>query len=496
MERSFVRRRTPRRLLIVVGLAIVSLVLAAGGAGAAAASPTVEGEITGGNGSPVVAAAGFDLATVGYEQSEFLLSGTATAYTAATPLPSDGKWGATPSDVTADYKTRVVVYRPTNANRFNGNVIVEWLNVSGGLDAGPDWTLTHTQLFREGAVWVGVSAQRVGLDATVAADAARYAAIPPHPGDSFSYDIYSQAGQAIWDNADTLLGGLTPQHVIAMGESQSAGRLVTYFNAVHPLVDVYDGFLVHSRSGAGAALSQAPQPNIVPTSPMAFRDDQDAPVLVFQAETDVFNSNLGARQPDSDVFRLWEVPGTAHFDHYGLAIGPTDIGDGQGAVLNLEAMQNPTNQPSPSFSCNLPINTGPMHWVMNAAIAWLERWVADGTPPPTAPWLETTGVSPVVFATDANGNVLGGVRTPHVDAPIARLGGVGNSGAGPIGQFCRLFGDTVPFTPEQLVSLYENHGQFVAAWNQATQDAVQRGFLLGPDAQELKTATAQSDIAK
>ena len=72
----------------------------------------------------------------------------------------------------------------------------------------------------------------------------------------------------------------------------------------------------------------------------------------------------------------------------------------------------------------------------------------------------------------------------------------GTRGAGPIGQFCRLFGDTVPFTPEQLVSLYKNHGQFVAAWNQATQDAVQRGFLLGPDAQELKTATAQSDIAK
>ena len=210
MERSFVRRRTPRRLLIVVGLAIVSLVLAAGGAGAAAASPTVEGEITGGNGSPVVAAAGFDLATVGYEQSEFLLSGTATAYTAATPLPNDGKWGATPSDVTADYKTRVVVYRPTNANRFNGNVIVEWLNVSGGLDAGPDWTLTHTQLFREGAVWVGVSAQKVGLDATVAADAARYAAIPPHPGDSFSYDIYSQAGQAIWDNADDVARWVDP----------------------------------------------------------------------------------------------------------------------------------------------------------------------------------------------------------------------------------------------------------------------------------------------
>ena len=34
--------------------------------------------------------------------------------------------------------------------------------------------------------------------------------------------------------------------------------MVTYIDAVHPLVHVYDGFLVHSRGAGGAALSQAP----------------------------------------------------------------------------------------------------------------------------------------------------------------------------------------------------------------------------------------------
>ena len=46
-----------------------------------------------------------------------------------------------------------------------------------------------------------------------------------------------------------VLGGLVPEHVIAIGESQSAGRLVTYVNAVHPVADIYDGFLIHSRGG-------------------------------------------------------------------------------------------------------------------------------------------------------------------------------------------------------------------------------------------------------
>ena len=157
---------------------------------------------------------------------------------------------------------------------------------------------------------------------------------------------------------ETILGGLTPEHVIAVGESQSAGRLVTYIDAVHPLVHVYDGFLVHSRGAGGAALSQAPQAGVPVPTPSPIRDDLGVPVLVFQTETDVFNSNLNARQPDTDTYRLWEVAGTSHFDFYGLSIGMTDTGDGQGAVAMLESMQNPTNQPNPNFTCNSPINTG------------------------------------------------------------------------------------------------------------------------------------------
>ena len=73
-----------------------------------------------------------------------------------------------------------------------------------------------------------------------------------HPGDSYSYDMFSQAGQAIRDDAKLLLGGLRPERLLAVGESQSAGRLVTYIDAVHPLAQVYDGFLVHSRGAGGA----------------------------------------------------------------------------------------------------------------------------------------------------------------------------------------------------------------------------------------------------
>src|SRR4030095_5950610 len=90
-------------------------------------------------------------------------------------------------------------------------------------------------------------------------DPERYGSLS-HPGDSFSYDIFSPAGQAIRRGDPDPLRGLHPQSVVAAGESQSAGRLVTYVNAIDPVAQVYDGFLIHSRGGGSARLSQEPEP--------------------------------------------------------------------------------------------------------------------------------------------------------------------------------------------------------------------------------------------
>src|SRR4029077_4066565 len=230
---------------------------------------------------PAAVTTAFDLATVGYEQAEFFLTGTANADAPTATLTGDGRWSVAPSSQ-ATYTTRVIVNRPIEPRRFNGTVFVEWLNVSIGTDVGVDWGFGHNELIRRGYAWVGVSAQAVGLNAAKAADPARYASLS-HPGDSYSYDMFTQAGQAIRDHSAQILGGLAPKKLIAAGESQSAGRMVTYINAVHPLVNVYDGFLVHSRGARGAALSQSPLPAIAAPSPtQLIRTDLDVPVFTFQ----------------------------------------------------------------------------------------------------------------------------------------------------------------------------------------------------------------------
>jgi hypothetical protein len=456
-------------------------------------NPVLEGPVTGGSGAPFIQSTSFDLAEVGYRQTELFVSGTARAFTNLGPLSEDGSWNAALSGSTADYKVRIVIYRPIDAQVFNGSVIVEWLNVSGGVDAAPDWTSTHTELIREGYAWIGVSAQRVGIEggggpfnlSLKTIDPARYGSLN-HPGDSFSYDIYSQVARAvIAPTGIDPLDGLRPDRVIAAGESQSAFRLVTYINAVHPLVRLYDGFLVHSRGGGAAPLSQSPEPDVGSTGAIRTRTDLREPVLTFQTETDLVTLGyLPARQPDSANFRLWEVAGTAHADTYTLIVGFTDKGDTtRGAELIVE------NAPIPGFiECDTPINSGPQHFVLKAAVHALDRWVRGDGPPPPAALLDVTGDGD--FVLDELGNVTGGIRTAAVDVPLATLSGLGQTG----GNFCRIFGTTVPFDDAMLANLYPTREAYVSAVTAATDAAVEAGHIRPADAEIIKAAAQEAHL--
>ena len=457
-----------------------------------AANPTVTGPVTGGNGAIVLpGTTTFDLGSVGYTQSEFFISGTASSYVPAASLGSDGQWQVAPA-ATAPYTTRAVTYRPANPARFNGTVVVEWLNVSAGSDAAPDWISSHTELIREGFAWVGISAQAAGVTADKAADPVRYAALS-HPGDSFSYDIYSQAGQAVRNSAATMLGGLSQHRVLAEGESQSAFRLTTYIDAVQPLVHVYDGFFVHSRGAGSAALSQAPQADIPTPQVVHFRSDLGVPVLVAETETDLLLLGyLADRQDDSSGFRLWEMAGTAHADNYIANLGLADTGNGVVGRQAFDAMLDPPNGlPAAGLTCGSPINTGEQHYVLDAAQYWLNRWVTAGQAPPQAPRLQVdTSSSPPSFVVDSNGNAKGGIRTPAVDVPLATLSGLGQSGT----SFCFLFGTTVPFSAAKLATLYPTHAQFVTRWTGGVVAGTQAGFIRPADGAELVSAAARSTV--
>jgi hypothetical protein len=161
-------------------------------------------ELSGGHGVIMGEGVSTDLRRVGYVQREFLAVGTATSYKVAGALTGDGRWTFVP-DASAPYRTRVLVRAPAKAGAFSGTVIVEWLNVSGGVDADPEWVSTQEEITRTGDAWVGVSAQRIGVEGgpvlvkvpdavpgadlqgkgLKAVDPARYGTLE-HPGDGYS----------------------------------------------------------------------------------------------------------------------------------------------------------------------------------------------------------------------------------------------------------------------------------------------------------------------
>jgi hypothetical protein len=430
-------------------------------------------------GAPFVAGTRFDLSSLAYTGTEYGITGTAAAYAC--------RQGGLTVVEEADYATRLLVYRPTDDDAFNGTVWVEWLNVSGGLDASPDWIFTHTELIRRGAAWVGVSAQKMGVEggagilglpsmSLIETNPARYGSLH-HPGDRFSYDIYAQASAAARSGSGTILDGLQVERVMAIGESQSAFRLTTYVNEIDPVTPVHDGFLIHARGGASAPLDDDGDPvAALRGAPVAFGTDLRVPVLCVESETDLMNLGyLGARQDDVDSLIVWEIAGTSHGDMYTFGAGPIDTGR-----LPIDELARAWVPASEVYGMALdkPVNAGPQHYVMNAAVSHLERWVRDGSRPPRAPRLE---VRERTFVADEHGNTRGGIRTPHVDVPTAVLSGLGNGGH-PIAFLC---GSTTPFDARTLGSLYRSKTDYVEQFAAATDKAVTAGFILADDAAEV-----------
>jgi hypothetical protein len=455
------------------------------------ARPTVTGPIKGGSPNVPVNAMPTGFAKqYGYSEREYFFSGTATAYAAKGTWGADGKWAVTPT-TTAPYTSRMVVRVPTDPARFNGTVVLEWFNETAGRDSDPDFGFAHTELLRDGFAYVGVSAQALGITGTggftipipgyhpvslKVQNPKRYASLT-HPGDDYSYDIFSQAAQAIWrPKGVNPLGALHASRVIATGESQSASRMVTYVNAIAPLSKLFAGFMIHSRGNDGDAINAASKDSAPAVAHI--RGDEPWPVMTVETETDLFGLGFAkARQPDTDRFVTWELAGTSHADQTTL-----DYGVASGHVWS-------PGEKAPDFTalCGR-INDGPENYGLDAAFAALNFWVTNHEQPPHPPPIDTTATT---IVRDAVGNARGGVRLPAVVVPISTLDGTLKPGVSVI---CSLFGSTTPFTPARLRSLYPTHQRYVLDIGKAVQEAASQRLLTKADADAISASATSAPI--
>lgn len=434
-------------------LALTVLTGFPGSVRASVPNPTVEGPIgtSGIHGYPLWDS-WFSLAELGYEEAEYFISGTARNLETGAKAP---------------YTTRIIVTRPSSAERFSGTVLLDWVNVTAQFENAVDTITTHEFLLREGWAYVHVSAQAAGICCTPLTpkiwDPIRYAALS-HPGDDYSYDIFSQVAQAIRSAAGVdPMGGLTVERMIAAGQSQSASRLYGYVNEAQPAAGVIDGLLIH---GGGSKIYE--------TSPAV-------PVLhlLSDAEAD-------PEEPSTTVnYRLWEIAGAAHSDfyigyHQEVGQGPRFAGAPKRPASADTQMHlvagNYGEQPHPlHLACILAGSAFPMRYAASAALHRLDSWVETGVAPDSGPRFQFDAAGSL--AQDEFGNAMGGVRLPPIEVPVARY----------VSTLCALGGITIPFTEAQLRLLYPTHAVYYEKTVAATNASVAAGFMLPEDATDLLT---------
>lgn len=401
-----------------------------------------------------------DLAAHGYVEEEYLLSGEAGRYAVAGTRTPDGRWVLVPGE-RRPFVTRLFVRRPRDPRRFNGTLLVEWLNVSLGFDVS---FLDGPGLY-DGFVYVGVTAQYGGVFGEGEApqglktwDADRYGMLV-HPGDDWSYDVFTQAGRALRANGASghPLHGYAVKGLIGAGISQSGSRLLAYANGVQPLARTYDALMPMLCAGAAAGFEGGTAPGIAAARARPLfshlRTDLGVPAMQINTEFEApfFRPN---RQPDTPRYRSWEIAGASH--------GPADL---------LKVIHGKEDRDGVGSRWHAFDEASAVSWqpTSDAAIQHVHRWLGGGPPPPLQ--------DPIAFeadgktiARDAHGNALGGVRLPELEVPVASYRGQGAR------HF--LAGETHPFAADELKRLYPDHESYVDRVTAAAQAAVTAGVIL------------------
>jgi hypothetical protein len=439
--------------------------------------------IGGGHGRPF-GSPDFDVAQCDYEIAEYRVEGDAVSYEwSGGAGPDISGWWDSRAGPAAAYCVRVIVVRPTDPGRFNGVLLVNWQTVTGGADLGAP---TRRDLER-GYAWVGVTAQRIGVEGSPGLpdvlprtpslaewDPIRYAALH-HPGDAYSYDIYAQVGRLMRSTGqpDNPLTGLEPNMVIAVGTSQSAMRLGSYVNVAHRRDLVFDGFFLYLHLGVCPYLpDQELAPSLTPIGEGLYggsskiRDDGSVPIMVLCSEFELAQ-NFPVRQPDTSTFRFWQVAGAAHVD--------VDVFASMAAVLERDGLSAPLREPGG--------NEVRWQYVRDAALQRLVDWLGTSTPPPSIAPIEIDTAWPLTVRRDRHGNALGGVRLPELEAPTATHLGTRTDMTNGL---AAVAGQTIPLSRDDVLRSTPDIAAYLSAWDSAVDRLAGLGLVLDEDVAMLR----------
>ena len=273
--------------------------------------------------------------------------------------------------------------------------------------------------------------------------------------------------------------------VTGFGQSQTAALLREFVrsgqNRERGGALTFEGILAGVGAGMCTSLNndETPLPEPGPTNPTFQKRvscggplPEDGKYIAIESESDIgtrpgsglFGGYLARHQTPS--FRQYELAGVAH-------IAPD--------IVDLRVF-GATRQNPVSFRP-----------VFKAMLHNLVEWIASGTAPPDSRYLEGS-VDPegsFQFATDADGNVKGGLRLPHiptlllsgerVGAPLGVYRGLDPDFLQPFNLFAWIGGTFAPFSAQELAARYPSHDAYVQLVTKAAGALLAGRFILQED---------------
>jgi hypothetical protein len=342
------------------------------------------------------------------------------------------------------------VRRPGRDRDFSGLVLAESMHGSGSAH-GFEFNAAYLMDSGHIAVEIVTTSQAQ----FVAFNAARYESMKVEDGQA--NDILAQVG-ALVKSEKGPLAGLAVRKMVLFGTSMSAGTLINYLPA----------HMVYRTPGMGRIYD-----GFIPTSNGSTIQDVDVPIIQIPTLLEI-EGNVPRRQDSDDPgkqYRLYEFAGIGHVD----------------SRDNVRLIPNP---------CTKPLSTVPVQAYMAVGLYHLFRWIDEGIVPPRADRIlldRNTANDGSQAAVDANGNSLGGARTPYVDVPVARYGAsitaidpviknpsayVAANGLQGAQIMCRLSNYQESFSAAKLRELYGDKRNYQRMFEARLDELEQQGWSL------------------
>jgi Alpha/beta hydrolase domain len=263
-----------------------------------------------------------------------------------------------------------------------------------------------------------------------------------------------------------------------VGESQSGGYIYVYYKWIHQTAKlpdgkpVYDGFLIEdsgTQPSSSAIVNQCAAA-LASTDPQRMVNHHAEPLVVVNSQ--LFYPRNG-RPPNSDTpdnrFMIWMTAGASHgwTEQYDFSDAARDDLEKAGFLTHGSEFGH--------FTCSNQQPEINLYMFEKSMYAYLDRWVVTGKAPPTAPDPKIVNGQ---YVLDPDGNILGGLRMPEMQAPIAMYRAV-------LTPSPDCTSAVLPFTAERLKQLYSTHKDYTSAFEHAADELVATGFLARRDAQKL-----------